>query len=117
MSSGIEKPSQQICILMYQASEHYGGKPIPGTDLLVATIKETGELSLFVNAQWRDFVSSKHQEYMHDLFEDCKARKRVEPEVLFQEVSHLQVGPILVRELRPLDEGSEQVPPGFNEII
>ena len=117
MGSQTENPRGQICTLVYQEHESFGSEPVSETAFLVAKKQQSEGLSLFVNPAWREFVASRHWEYMDDLLEDFKERKRFEPDALFQQLCSLRVGPIITHEVHLLDVDTQQhIPSNFTEL-
>ena len=117
MGSESKNPKGQICTLVYQEHESLGSETAPEIVLLVAKNEQSEGLSLFVNPAWREFVASRHWEYMGDLLEDFKERKRLEPDALFQQLCSLRVGPIITHEVHLLDMDSQQhIPSNFTAL-
>lgn len=117
MGSAPQNINWQICTLIYQENESYGSERAAGTAFLVAKREQSGELSLFVNSAWRDFVSPKHREYIADLFEDFRVRRRSEPEILSRQLCSLNSGPLITHEVRLSNgESHYSIPPHFVEL-
>jgi hypothetical protein len=117
MASETENSNGRICTLVYRENENYGSERSSGTALLIAKWEQSGGLSIFANAAWRNFVLPKHQQYIEDLLGDFGERGS-EQEGLFQQLCSLHVGPIVSQPVILLKEEPNYIPPpGFIQII
>jgi hypothetical protein len=104
-----ENQPGQYCVLVYRAS---GSEFSPLGDeapVLLAHLSPDSGLSLFVNSRWHDIVAHEHQEYFRSLLEDFALRAKSDRGRLFQQITSLEVGPIVTRDVGQWDTRDDSV--------
>ena len=89
-------PSVQFCSLKYVPQGSQAELSPDELQILFVALKhECDGLELFVHRNWRHFVHLEHYGYISDLAEDFKQRAVREPEILFKQLTELEVGVIV----------------------
>jgi len=109
---------QKICTLVYSECGGRGASSGSSPVILIAVWDQNNRLSLYVNSEWREFVSRDLEGYFASLLEDFRQRKESDPEGLFRHLSALNVGPMAALEVTTADSGEpfKGVPSGFTEL-
>lgn len=63
--------------------------------LLIAIQTKIGSLQIRINPEWRTKVDEDDREYLSDLFLDISRRIDQDRGSLFEQLSHLSVGPLI----------------------
>ncbi len=63
--------------------------------LAVVTMTAAGGLQLLLNPQWRQIVRPEDHAYFYELWEDFVTRANTDPEMLFEQLASISVGPLI----------------------
>jgi len=86
-------PLLQFCALAYRAQASGRATPI------VLVLKDArGDLRFLVDPGWRAVVQEEDREYLESLLGDFLERAKEQPETLFEQLSSLEVGPLVTQE-------------------
>jgi hypothetical protein len=83
------------CALEYRARDDDSASAKLERIILIADKSETGELRIRVHPDWRTIVTAEDQPMMAELFEDFAERSQRDSESLLQQLSALNVGPLV----------------------
>jgi hypothetical protein len=82
----------QVCALKYRCP----GAPIESAEgkTILLAVRDAKALRLFMHRSLKQLITDQDLEYIHELMKDLIDRARLSPENVFQQISHLSVGPV-----------------------
>jgi hypothetical protein len=86
------------CVVEYKPKPWTTPAESPAPAILLA-IKEQEGLCLFIDPTWQKFVREEDSNYIQDLIATLKERSEHEPELLFQQLSELSLGPLVTADV------------------
>jgi hypothetical protein len=108
-SPSTENRPEQYCVLAYRASGS-GFSTLGGDEpILLAHLSSDIGLSLFISSRWREIVAHEHLDYLRSLLEDFALREKSDPGGLFQQITSLEVGPLVTRHVGEWDSRDDRV--------
>jgi len=85
-------PSQMRCALEYRPSSLDIARPATGPILLLAYQEPTGNVALFVEPEWRQFVLDIDRQEVEALLQDFYIRAESDPSSLMKQLAELNSG-------------------------
>lgn len=65
--------------------------------MLLVLRSEDGQLRLLVHPERSKIIQSEDLDYIESLFQDLPERAKVDPDLLFEQLCHLGVGPLVTK--------------------
>jgi hypothetical protein len=98
-----EQSRLRFCFLAYNKADGESIPPSPhALPFLVALESPGGELGLFIRPDWESFVPVVDHQFIQSLLVDLKDRLSYEPSAVFEQLSTLDLGPLVTCEVGSL---------------
>lgn len=96
---GHESPLAGFCALVYRA-QGSDLEPVPAEPVVLIVLRSgSNGLSFLVPPNLETIIHEKDRNHIESVLEDLLWRGKLEPEVIFQQLSSLSLGPILTLEV------------------
>lgn len=108
----------QVCTLKYR-NPLLPVSANSGPTILLA-VKDGAKLSLYISPKLRDEIDDTDWDFIEDLLQDLSRRAVTSPEVLFQQLSDLSVGPLVtdaVETMKAREIGFRQILSDFCLLV
>lgn len=90
--------TSHFCTLGYRPNGIVLAASEDASIIAIATLNEDSQLTVAVAPDWRAFVEHEDAKYIQSLLEDISERSKLSPEALFEQLSSLNVGPLVTQE-------------------
>ena len=107
--------SALICALRYQGSRAQADAKSDGGVILLAVLGRTG-LRFYASPSFKEQIQKVDLPFLDELVKDLVERARVEPDLVFQQLCDLSMGPVVTDSVRRIEEGESEIEalyPGF----
>ena len=91
----------EFCALQYMPRGRKSTSAAASPVVLLVHRSEDGRLRILVHPERSKIIRSEDLDYIESLFQDLPERAKIDPDLLFEQLCHLGVGPLRTKAVGP----------------